>query len=337
MDIANVIQRIERTAPLAGACSWDRSGVQIAGRATDVRKLAVALDPLPETVAQAVEWGAECILTHHPLTMQARFLDKADDYHETARLVLSQDAWLYAAHTSLDAQPEGPAGWLARELGMRSTEFLETTFRGAYRGALLAEAVGSGLLDAWAALPGVAQARQEGSGHVRLAVREDRFDAILARVAADLGHIPAWSPYTPSIEPQSHGLGFVGDLAEPVAFDALVGRLGGLLDRSFFTRVGEAPDSVSRLAYCTGSGASLADAALAAGAQLYVTGDMKYHQAQDHRRSGLCILDVGHFSLEEEMMRRFALDLNKDPDMAGVETRFFAGTDPMAPCLPSGA
>ncbi len=50
---------------------------------------------------------------------------------------------------------------------------------------------------------------------------------------------------------------------------------------------------------------------------------MKYHPAVEVE---VCVIDVGHFSLEEEMMRRFARLL--EARLQGVEVRFFPGEDP---------
>ena len=66
--------------------------------------------------------------------------------------------------------------------------------------------------------------------------------------------------------------------------------------------------------------------ALRAGADVFVTGDVKYHAALDARDGGLRVLDVGHFVLEEEMMRRFAERLAAE---LSVPVRFFAGSDPL--------
>ena len=85
------------------------------------------------------------------------------------------------------------------------------------------------------------------------------------------------------------------------------------------------PKTVSRVAYCTGSGGSLVEAAANSGADVFVTGDMKYHQALN---APLSVIDVGHFILEEEMMRRFAQALAEDPQLQGMELLFFAGQDP---------
>jgi putative NIF3 family GTP cyclohydrolase 1 type 2 len=135
---------------------------------------------------------------------------------------------------------------------------------------------------------------------------------------------------------ETYGYGCVGALPEPLPFAALLGRLAALLPRSFFPMAGEEPETVATLAYCPGSGADMAGRAFDAGADVYLTGDLKYHQALAVP-PGKCILDVGHFSLEEVMLRRFAEDLAATLGAKGPAVRFFPGNDPFSAYVPQGA
>lgn len=263
MDVTRIIEHIERIAPPAAQAPWDRSGLQAAGLSPAASRLAVGLDPTPAFIAAALDWGADFLLTHHPLYLEPRPLDAPGPFLDAARATLAAGAWLYSAHTSLDANPAGPAGWLARKLGLSGLAVLEPT------------------------APGL-------------------------------------------------GLGQVGDLPSPLGWDAFVRVLAGLAPRDFWSLAGPRPERVTRAAVCPGSGGSLIPAARAAGAQVLVTGDLKYHQALDagHPATGLCVVDVGHFSLEEEMSRLLAGTLEEELSPAGVEVRFFPGRDPIAALRP---
>jgi putative NIF3 family GTP cyclohydrolase 1 type 2 len=114
----------------------------------------------------------------------------------------------------------------------------------------------------------------------------------------------------------------------PLAWDEFSSRLGALglpLSRT----VGQIPEAVSRVAYCPGSGADLGPAAFARGADVYLTGDVKYHQAQAMQDLGLTI-DVGHFCLEETMMRVWSENLARELAPEGVEVVFLRGRNPFA-------
>lgn len=261
MDATALISLVESHAPLRHQAAWDRSGIQIAGEPGPCDRLAVCLEPLPDQIRAALDRGARFILCHHPLALTPRLPDRQDDYHAVLRLVLSAGAWLYAAHTSLDVQLTGPAGWLAEALDLRRRRPLD--------------------------------------------------------------------PLPESTETAPLGYGLVGDLPSPLPAADCLDRLCALCGRDFLLTCGPAPALVRRLAYCPGSGSSLAGRAFAAGADLFVTGDVKYHQALEAAAQGH-VADIGHFALEEEMLRRLAERLAAELAPRGVETIFLSGREPFA-------
>ncbi len=129
-----------------------------------------------------------------------------------------------------------------------------------------------------------------------------------------------------------YGFGFCGDLPAKREFNDFIALLAAKTGANRVNLCGPRPARVGRVACCPGSGSGLWAAAAALGADLLVTGDVKYHTALE---TEVCILDVGHFCLEEEMMRRFAADLQMR--LAGVEVKFFEAADPIAPYYPKGA
>lgn len=258
MKPAEIINFIEKTAPLHLAAPWDSAGMQVATLRAEIRRLAVCLDPTPATVGQAVDIGAEFILSHHPLLMKGRLPAVADSYHTVLSQLFQHGAGLYAAHTSLDINAQGPAAWLASELHLSDCAILEVT-----------------------------------------------------------GALPNGSPC---------GFGMMGTLPEAMDMPSLMQTLKQHIKIDDAAYCGNVPARIRRVALCTGSGASLAPAAKALGADIFITGDVKYHAALE---TPLCMLDVGHHSLEEEMMRRFAQQLEKT--LLGVDVRFIPSASPFHP------
>jgi dinuclear metal center YbgI/SA1388 family protein len=332
MRVVDLISRIEAVADPARAASWDRSGLQIAGTLETCTRLAVTLDPLPGVVAQALEWGAEVVLAHHPLTLAPRLPDRLDDYHRVLSLVLGRGASLYSAHTSLDVVTDGPAGWLADALELTGRRVLEPAGSSPFWSLRLAAGEQApALRQTLAALPGVTAACL-GPELVEAVCPARLRQEVLAAAQAVTG--ATLFAATQLAEPVTvYGYGLVGDLPCPLDADAFLARLGALLPRPFFTLAGTMPAVVSRVAYCPGSGADMAPRAFAAGAHVYVTGDLKYHQAQAVP-PGRCLVDVGHFSLEEVMMRRLAATLAADCGPEGLIVRYFPGQDPMVAHIP---
>lgn len=259
MKIDTLLGIIEEYAPLDGAASWDKSGMQVAARRDRVTALAVSLDPVPQSVSRAVAMGADVLLTHHPLLLSPRLPDRVDNLHTVLSQLFCADVALYAAHTSLDVNAHGPAGWLAETLAMRDCQLLEPTAR---------------------------------------------------------------------IDGREYGFGLAGTLRRPLTPDDLLEILGAHIALDTACWIGHIPERIARVAYCTGSGSSLLARAAAAQADIFITGDVKYHTALE---SPLGILDVGHHSLEEEMMRRFALLLQER--LLDIPVHFIASASPFRPAL----
>ncbi len=102
------------------------------------------------------------------------------------------------------------------------------------------------------------------------------------------------------------GLGCVGTLPRPVRL-----REFALFSEKAFgcmaMRVVGNPDKrISRVAICSGSGGSLLDAVVEKRADVYITGDVKYHEAVRAEEDGLAIVDIGHFSSERVVVRPLA-------------------------------
>ena len=133
MQSDKALAAIRTLAPEEFQADWDNSRVQIAGERTEIKKIAVTLDPLPGVMAECLAWGADLVLTHHPLYFKPVAPSApgttGGQYQTVLRQFIKAGAWLYSAHTSLDCRPDGPAFWLGRALGLANCRSLETVKR----------------------------------------------------------------------------------------------------------------------------------------------------------------------------------------------------------------
>ncbi len=340
MNADKALSRIRALAPEAYAADWDNSRVQIRGERAEVKKLAVALDPAPAQMRDCLDWGADLVLTHHPLYFKPQAPTAPGQYLDVLRQFVAAGSWLYAAHTSLDCRPDGPAFWLGRELGLKDCASLERSQSFPAREvffqapARFTEREARPLVDA----PGVHALSQSAAGEVRVVADEHAWPNIYEELKGVFSG-KDFECYVRRLEsPEiSVGYGQVGELPKPLDFEAFA----KTLERALFAKqkpcaggpagvawaeCGPRPKEIRRVAYTTGSGASLIPAAFAAGADVFICGDVKHHAAME--TPGL-VLDVGHFILEEEMMRLFAQELQSDLGRE-AEVRFFAGRSPFS-------
>lgn len=321
MKVLDIINVIEKTAPPPAAAAWDHSGIQIAAHRGEVSSLCVCLDPSPTNITKAAALGADFVLSHHPLLMQARHLDRLDDFHAVASAALTRDMWLYAAHTSLDANTDGPVAWLADELALADRLVLDPTLKRERSTFYLPGA--ACMHEAVSATPGLLAMRIAGHdifATCDTASRERFVEALRNSTQAACPILPA----TPELDPEVLGFGIIGNLAAPLPWNVFIEKMGSLGLLTNASLCGTPPATITRVAYCTGSGSSLATRAFASGTDIFITGDVKYHAALETNGP---ILDVGHFSLEEEMMRRFAARLQEN--LPGLRVTFLSAADPL--------
>lgn len=99
-----------------------------------------------------------------------------------------------------------------------------------------------------------------------------------------------------------HGpMGLVGTV-KPCTLEEFTGLIRKTLDPLSLTGWGRRVKNIQRVALCGGSGSEFMAEALAKDADVYVTGDMKYHDGQWAYEQGLCVLDIGHFDSEKMVL-----------------------------------
>lgn len=127
MECRQWIERFEKLAPAAYACSWDNPGFQAGRSDKEIKKVLVALDVTDEVVDQAVSWKADLLVTHHPLIFKPLKLVNDENFISRRILKLIQaDICYFAMHTNFDVAPGCMADLAAEKLGILSGEPLET-------------------------------------------------------------------------------------------------------------------------------------------------------------------------------------------------------------------
>lgn len=107
------------------------------------------------------------------------------------------------------------------------------------------------------------------------------------------------APLEPLVDRPALGLGRVGVLAEPTPLQAVADRLAAGLPAPHLRVAGRLDRQVTRVAACGGAGDSLLGAAHAAGADVYVTGDLRHHPVLDALQLGMAVIDAGHHATEQ--------------------------------------
>lgn len=125
--VADVQTTIERFYPPSLAENWDKNGLIVGDSGQQVNKILLAIDPVPQVVAEAITGGYDLIITHHPLFLKgAHFLNAQTPKGKMVRDLIKHDIALYNAHTNADSASRGVAWALAQALGLRNSLPFET-------------------------------------------------------------------------------------------------------------------------------------------------------------------------------------------------------------------
>ncbi|MDU0368832.1 Nif3-like dinuclear metal center hexameric protein [Hymenobacter endophyticus] len=329
--LLDLMRVLEQAAPLSYQESYDNAGLQCGDPQMEVRGVLIALDCTPAVVEEARRRGCNVVVAHHPLIFKPlKRLTGANEVEQTLLLAIRHDIALYAAHTNLDNVAHGVNRKLADKLGLRNLRILDpkpgllakliTYVPATHTEAVLAAlyAAGAGQIGQYSGCsfrsegtftftpgPGAKPfSGQPGQPHTG---PEDRVEVLLPLhlEQAALRALRQAHPYEEvayeliKLENthQEVGSGVVGELPEPLAPAEFRQRLRAALGVPVVKHT-EFEQPIKTVALCGGAGSFLIGKARAAGAQAYVTGDLKYHEYfLSEGRLMLC--DVGHFESEQ--------------------------------------
>lgn len=329
----DIFKIIESLAPPAMAESWDNIGLMLGDPNAVTDKAILTLDVNMDVARESKARGAGLIFSHHPLFIKPVKNIRLDSPGgKLIAFLIKNDIAIYTAHTNLDIVAGGVNDALAKKMGLTGLNVLNVTgceryvklvvFVPASHAGIVRDAVcaaGAGWIGNYSHctfqtegmgtfLPLDGTSPFTGSPGEMSSVEEMRLETIVPSVRADavvqsmLEAHPyeevAYDLYPLENTGPPRGLGRVGDLPGAVSLGEFAGMVKEALGLKRVRLGGALHETVRRIAVCGGSGAELYTGALAAGADVLVTGDVKYHVAQEMLSAGLKFIDAGHGGTE---------------------------------------
>lgn len=124
--LAQVVAALDGLYPPSTAEGWDAVGLVAGDPAAPVRKVLFAVDPVSAVVDEALDWGADLLVTHHPLFLRGVSSVAATTFKgSVVHRLLTGGCALHVAHTNADAAPRGVADALADLVGITDRRPLE--------------------------------------------------------------------------------------------------------------------------------------------------------------------------------------------------------------------
>ena len=143
--------------------------------------------------------------------------------------------------------------------------------------------------------------------------------SVLKQEAHDTGRIVVNDDLDEQEPLAVQGLGRTGDLSQTTTLASLAGEVKKSLDLKSVAIAGDPDLPVDKVALCSGSGASLLGDFFASGAQVYISGDLRYHDARDVEMAGRGLVDIGHFASEHLIVGVLAGKLAERLDKSGAD------------------
>ena len=334
-DIANAL---EMFAPLPLQDGFDNAGLQIGLTEAEVAGVLLCLDVTEAVVDEAVALGCNLIVSHHPLIFSPLKRITGSNYVERCVIkALANGIAIYSAHTNIDNAPGGVNYRIAEKLGLQNVRILVPKEDALLKLAVYvpvsaADAVRNALFEAGCGNIGnydscsynvegfgtfkanegcnpfcgeVGELHREGEVRIETVLPAYLKNKVVAALLkAHPYEEPAYDIYPLKNSWGSVGSGVIGEL--PAECDELE-LLQCVKERFAVGCVRHTPllgKAVKRVALCGGAGGSFAGAAMAAGADVYITGEARYHDLFSYTGKMLVAV-IGHYESEQYTMDIF--------------------------------
>lgn len=324
LKVSDIIKRLEKKYPKQNAESWDNVGLLVGDNRQEVQKIQVSLDVTEKVIDHAVENNVDLIISHHPMIFSP--LKAINNNSLNGRKILKlikSDIAVYSMHTNLDSSPEGLNEYITELLGWKDTKIIDEEYLDMYKMSVFVPVE-------W--YPGVMKKVEEsglelnnyGSVSFTSDVSERYVDIEKETLHANknkkieiigeknklyeiLGNIKKIHPYDEvayeivKIENKyiKNGIGRYCVLKKAKTIEEIISETKSKLGIDSLRLVSrDSKKQVKRVAIVNGSGMSFFKKLKRLKIDLFLTGDVKYHEGLDAIEEGISVLDIGHYESE---------------------------------------
>jgi dinuclear metal center protein, YbgI/SA1388 family len=348
--VKDIVQCVEDFAPSGYQEAYDNSGLQVGDFGATVKGILLAVDVTEEVVDEAIACEYNLIISHHPVIFSGikRLIGRTYTERIIAKAIRN-DIAIYSCHTNMDNIATGVSFRMAEKLGLSNLTVLKPMSGLLYKLVTFvplthAEKVRTALFEAGAGNIGQYDScsfnlngegtfkasenanpyvGERGKLHTEPEVRIETIfpkhienKVVSAMIKAHPYEEVAFDIY-PLVNLHHHvGAGALGTYAQPVDETEFLSKLKSVFNVPFLKHTNLRGGKISKVALCGGSGSSFLPDAIKSGADVYVSGDFKYHQFFD-AEGRILIADIGHYESEQFTLEIFyELLIKKFPNFA---------------------
>ncbi|MDD3860956.1 MAG: Nif3-like dinuclear metal center hexameric protein [Bacteroidales bacterium] len=350
MKIKELLYSFEEFAPLALQEDFDNSGLQIGNSESDIKGVLICIDITPEVVEEAIKYDLNLIVSHHPLIFSRLKKITGSDYIEKSIiLAIKNDISIYCGHTNFDNVYNGVSAKICEKIGLKNLKilapkedilkkivvFVPQSHAEKVRNAMFE--VGAGHIGNYDNcsfnIQGSGSFRANESTNPFVGERgkvhfedEQRIEMIYPSyiekklISKILESHPyeevAYDIFKLDNKWKTVGLGMTGELEKAIPEKKFLNILKEKFNLFSLKHTNFLNKPIKKVAVCGGSGAFLISAAKHTGADIYISGDIKYHDyfLAENR---ILIVDIGHFESEQFTKEIFYdIIMKKNPNFA---------------------
>jgi len=357
VKLADIIHNLEKIAPPQLAYEGDRIGLQVGDVGSDVRHIVVAVDPTPAVVDFAIESKADLLVTHHPLIFTPlNSLAAGNIVQDRIIKLIKAGVALYVMHTNYDSAPEGINDSLANRLEIKVTGNLRANNCArlfkivVFTPVEAVESVRDAMADAGAGVIGNyshCSFRTQGIGtflpqpgtnpvignigavqsveeyRLEMIVAESNLDEVIdAMIKAHPYEEVAYDIYALENKVSAYGYGRVGNLENPITLGEFENIVRDRICSGSLRVVGSKDNMVQTVGLCGGSAGKFIKDAKSNGVDVFLCGEMSYHEMLDADAMGLAVIAAGHYETEKPGMEELANRLDAEYRDAQILVEF---------------
>jgi dinuclear metal center YbgI/SA1388 family protein len=346
ITVGQILDYLKEFAPLELAAEWDNVGLLLGDPAAEVRAVMTCLTLTGASAAEAVERGAQLIVTHHPILFRAtQRLTTATPEGRMLLALTRAGIAVYCPHTALDNAQGGINDVLARRLGLVEVAPLQNSpgvlqckivvfvpdadlarvsdalfsagagVIGQYRECSFRLAGTGTFFGSESSNPTVGQkGRREEASEWRVEVicPEAQVErTVLAMRRAHSYEEPAYDVYPLRPAAGRGGIGRLGRLPQPVPLTTFAQTVKAALSAAAVQVIGDPNRPVQRVAIVCGAGGSFLGEAIRRQADVFLTGEMRFHDYLAAQAEGVSLVLPGHYATERCGVEELALLLKQ--------------------------
>jgi dinuclear metal center YbgI/SA1388 family protein len=344
MQVKELVSYLNHMAPFTYQESYDNSGLLVGDPDSEIKGVLVALDCIETVIDEAILHGANVVLTHHPIIFKGlKRITGANYVERTVLKAIKNDISLIAIHTNLDNVHFGVNHIISEKLGLTNLKILSPKAATSYKLAVFAPETHANLLREAMAKAGAGMIgsydscsfTSSGEGRFRTdeyaspflgkagkleLAKEVKIEVVVSEhaISAVLHAMKATHPYEEiaydliglSNTNQYIGSGMVGTLAAGMEVMDFLNFVKQTFHCGTIRYTNPTKSHIETVAVCGGSGSFLLKDAIRAKADVFITGDFKYHEFFDAENQ-IMIADIGHFESEQYTSEWLVAQLKK--------------------------